>query len=160
MLLIIWFTLKSLSLYVQIILPTVYLYDFIILQLFMSLGNFALFDMDICYPITWQIYNIVRGKTTYLIDVRVTFFLLYIGVQLSSASLVSQTVGNPPAVRETWVQSLGWEDPLEEGMAIHSSILAWRIPRTEEPGGLQSMGSHRVRHDWATNTQHTTLKKF
>ena len=45
------------------------------------------------------------------------------------------------------VQSLGWEDPLEEGMATHSSILAWRIPRTEETGGLQSMGSHRVGHD-------------
>ena len=45
------------------------------------------------------------------------------------------------------VWSLGWEDPLEEGMAAHSSILAWRIPWTEEPGGLQSMGSHRVRHD-------------
>ena len=48
---------------------------------------------------------------------------------------------------ETQVQSLGWEDPLEEGMAIHSSILAWRIPWTEEPGGLQSMRSQRVRHD-------------
>ena len=47
---------------------------------------------------------------------------------------------------ETWVQSLGWEDPLEEEMAIHSSILAWRIPWTEEPGGLQSMDSQRVRH--------------
>ena len=48
--------------------------------------------------------------------------------------------------------SLGWEDPLEKGMSIHSSILAWRIPWTEEPGGLQSMGSQRVRHDWMTNT--------
>ena len=47
---------------------------------------------------------------------------------------------NPPAVRETWVQALGWEDPLEEGMATHSSILTWRIPWTEEPGGLQFMG--------------------
>ena len=47
----------------------------------------------------------------------------------------------------TQVQSLGWEDPLEKGIATHSSILAWRIPRTEEPGGLQSMGSQRVRHD-------------
>jgi len=47
----------------------------------------------------------------------------------------------------TWVQSLGWEDPLEEGMATHSSILARRVPRIEEPGGLQSMGSQRVRHD-------------
>ena len=56
------------------------------------------------------------------------------------ASLVAQTVKNPPAMRETWVQSLGWEDPLEEGMATHSNILAWRIPWTEQPGGLQSMG--------------------
>ena len=48
---------------------------------------------------------------------------------------------------ETWVQSLGWEDPLEEEMAIHSSILAWRIPWTEEPGRLQTTGSQRVRHD-------------
>ena len=49
--------------------------------------------------------------------------------------------------QETWVRSLGWEDPLEEGMATHSSILAWRIPWTEEPGGLQSMGLQRVGHD-------------
>ena len=48
-----------------------------------------------------------------------------------------------------WVRSLGWEDPLEKGMATHSSILAWRIPWTEEPGGLQSMGSHRVGHNWS-----------
>ena len=47
------------------------------------------------------------------------------------------------------VQSLGWEDPLEEGMATYSSILAWRIPWTEEPGGLQSVGSQRVRHNWS-----------
>ena len=52
------------------------------------------------------------------------------------ASLVAQTVKNPPAVQETWVRSLGWEDPLEEGMATHSNILAWRIPWTEQPGGL------------------------
>ena len=56
-------------------------------------------------------------------------------------------VKNRPTMRETWVRSIGWEDPLEEGMATHSRILAWRIPRTEEPGGLQSMGSQRVRHD-------------
>ena len=55
--------------------------------------------------------------------------------------LVAQTVKNLPAMQETEVQSLGWEDPLEKGMAIHSSILAWRIPWTEEPGGLQSMRS-------------------
>ena len=60
------------------------------------------------------------------------------------ASLVVQLVKNLPAMGETWVQSLDWEDALEEGMATHSSFLAWRIPRTEEPGGLQSMGSQRV----------------
>ena len=56
------------------------------------------------------------------------------------AFLVAQLVKNPPAMRETRARSLGWEDPLEKGLATHSSILAWRIPRTEEPGGLQSMG--------------------
>jgi len=56
-------------------------------------------------------------------------------------------VKNLPAVRETWVQSLSWEDPLEEGKATHSSILAWRIPWTEESGGLWSMRSQRVRHN-------------
>ena len=56
------------------------------------------------------------------------------------ASLVAQTVKNPTAMRETWVPSLGWEDPLEEGMATHSNILPWEIPWTEEPGGLRSMG--------------------
>ena len=56
-------------------------------------------------------------------------------------------VKNLPAVQETWVRSLGWEDPLEKEMATHSRILAWRIPWTEEPGGLQSLGSQRVRHN-------------
>ena len=56
------------------------------------------------------------------------------------ASLVAQLVKNLPAMEETWVQFLGWEDPLEKEMATHSSILAWRIPCTENPGGLQSMG--------------------
>ena len=60
-------------------------------------------------------------------------------------------VRNPPAMWEAWVQSLGWGDPLEKKMGTHSSILAWRIPWTEEPGGLQSMGSLRVGHDWATS---------
>ena len=64
-----------------------------------------------------------------------------------SGSLVAQMVKNLPAVRETWVLSLGQEDPLEKGMAAHSSILAWRIPKTEESGGLQSMGLQRVRHN-------------
>ena len=63
------------------------------------------------------------------------------------ASLVAQLVKNLPAMQETWVGSLGWEDPLEEGIATYCSILAWRIAWTEEPDRLQSMGSQRVQHD-------------
>ena len=66
-------------------------------------------------------------------------------------------VKNPPAMQETWVQSLGWEDPLEEGKATHSSVLAWRIPWTEEPDRLQSMGSQRVGHDQATKHSTTLI---
>ena len=62
-------------------------------------------------------------------------------------------VKNPPAMQKTWVQSLGLENPLEKEMETHSSILAWKIPWTEEPGGLQSMGSQRVGHDLATRPQ-------
>ena len=65
---------------------------------------------------------------------------------------MAQRVKNLPAMRETQVQFPGREDPLEKEMATHSSIPAWKIPRTEEPGTQQSMGSQRVRHDWATNT--------
>ena len=61
--------------------------------------------------------------------------------------LVAQWLKRLPAMLETWVQSLGWEDPLEKEMATHSSILAWRIPWIEEPGGLQSTGLQRVGHD-------------
>ena len=63
-------------------------------------------------------------------------------------------VKNLPAMQETWVQSLGWEDPLEKEMAIHYNIIAWRIPWTEEPGGLlQSTGSQRLRHNLASEQQ-------
>ena len=68
-------------------------------------------------------------------------------LQYSSASFMAQMVKNPPAMWEAWVRTLGWEDPLEEGKAPYSSILAWRIPWTEEPGGLQSVGSHRIGHN-------------
>ena len=64
---------------------------------------------------------------------------------------LAQTVKRLPTTWETWVQSLGWEDPLEKEMATHSSTLAWKIPWTEEPGGLQSMGSQRVGHNGATS---------
>ena len=72
-------------------------------------------------------------------------------------SLVAHMVKNLPATQEIQVWSLGQEDLLEKGMATHSSILAWRIPWTEEPGGLQSMGLQRVRHDWVTNTHTMNL---
>ena len=65
----------------------------------------------------------------------------FLGSDFWETSLVTQTVKKPPAMRGTWVWSLGWEDSLEEGMATHFSIVAWRTPWTEEPGGLQSLGS-------------------
>ena len=85
-------------------------------------------------------------------------------VRTKICTLVSLTLGIPRGsavknlpvmqnTQETWIGPQDWEDPPEEGMATHSRILAWRIPWTEEPGRLQSMGSQRVRHDWAT--EHT-----
>ena len=65
---------------------------------------------------------------------------------------MAQAVKNLPAIQEAWVRSLGQEDPLEKRMATHCSIIAWKIPRTEKPVRLQSMGSQRVGYDWATNT--------
>ena len=88
------------------------------------------------------------GKTTAL--TRRTFVGKVISLlfnMLSRASLVAQWVQSLPTVWESRLRSLAWEDPLEEEMATHSSILAWRIPWTEEPGGLQSMGSQRVVHN-------------
>ena len=74
---------------------------------------------------------------------------------------MAQTVKRLPTIRETWVQSLGQENLLEKGMATHSSILAWKIPQTEEPGGLQSMGLKRVRRDWAISLSlYLCLVKF
>ena len=69
---------------------------------------------------------------------------------------VAQTVKCLPTMRETWVRAMGQEVPLEKEMVTHSSILAWKIPWTEEPGRLQSMGSQRVRHDWATSLHFTS----
>jgi len=70
------------------------------------------------------------------------------------ASVVAQTVKNLSAMQEAQVWSLGWEDPLEKETATQSSILAWKIPWTEDSGGVQSMGLQRVGHDWVTNTLH------
>ena len=78
---------------------------------------------------------------------KITTIFIVKSAILAHCPPVAQTVKNPPTVQEIWVQFLGQEDPLEKGMAIHSSILAWRIPGTEETGGPQSMGLQRVRHD-------------
>ena len=82
-------------------------------------------------------------------------------LQYSWASLVGQLAKNLPAMQETWVRSLGWEDPLEKGTTTHSSILAWRFLRTEEPGRLQSMGLKKGRHNWVifTFTYNSSLQK-
>ena len=79
-------------------------------------------------------------------------FKAYLGlISFRIASLVAQTVKRLSTMWETWVWSLGWEDPLENEMAIHSRTIDWKIPWTEEPGRLQTMGSQRVRHDWVTS---------
>ena len=80
-----------------------------------------------------------------------SYFALNTPKAFVGASWLAQMVNNLPAMQENWVRSPGCKDPLEKGMATHSSIIAWRIPWTEEPSRLQSMGSQRVRHHWATN---------
>ena len=95
---------------------------------------------------------VFRHITGCLRDICVNLvYLLILSTLAPLASLVAQRIKHLPAMWETWVQSLGQEDPLEKEMAIHSSILAWRIPWTEMPGRLQSTRSQRVKHNWATN---------
>ena len=79
-----------------------------------------------------------------------------IPVGINRASLVAQLVKNLPAVQETQVRSPGWEDPLEKEMVTHSSMLAWKISRTEEPGGLQSVGSQRAQSGLTERLTHDT----
>ena len=96
------------------------------------------------YNYTWTIilnHPVVHLCTLYTVEIVLEFSTS------CSPSLCDPTVKNLPAMQETQVRSLGQEDTLEKGMATHSSILAWRIPQTEEPGWLQSPGSQRVRHD-------------
>ena len=102
--------------------------------------------LELC-PLSVRAFSRVSNLAPFILHV-----LTYL-VDLSIAwtSLVAQTVKRLPTTRETWIQSLGREDPLEKDMGTHSSILAWKIPWMEEPGGLQSMGSQRVGHDWATS---------
>ena len=108
--------------------------------------------LKVCIKLQWKVTEL-------------SFFLLYFcAFFLSLLGFPSgSVVKNPHAKQEARVQSLGREDPQEEGMATHSSILAWRIPRTEEPSGLQPIASQRVRHDWSdlahTHTSHFQCKE-
>ena len=87
----------------------------------------------------WEVGRKFKKEKTY-----VYLCLIYVDVWHKRASHIAQLVKHLPAMQETWVRSLGQEDPLEKEMATHSSILAWRIPGTEEPGGIQSMGSQEL----------------
>ena len=86
-----------------------------------------------------------------IIFILMTWSVIFLYYFCKKTSLVAQMVKHLPTVRETQVQSLCWEDPLEKEMATHSSTLAWKIPWTEECCRLQSMGSQRIRHDWANS---------
>ena len=109
----------------------------------------------ISFRMDWLDFLAVQGTLKSLLLYMVSFSLHISQSSLlplsemcpTHASLVAQTEKCLPTMRETQVRFLGWEDPVEKEMAIHSSILAWRIPRTEEPDGLQSMGSQRDGHD-------------
>ena len=91
-----------------------------------------------------------KSKLKYYSMVWLSLSLIWV-LSIPRTSLVAQMTKRLPAMQETWVQSLGQEDLLEKEMATHSSILAWKIPWMEEPGGMQSMGSQRFGHDWATS---------
>ena len=95
-------------------------------------------DIVLLFPHTFKLIVLPKGFPYQSVNTR--------------ASLVAMMVENLLAKRETWICSLGWADPLKKGMATHFSILAWRIPWTEEPVGLQCMGLQRVGHNWVLNT--------
>ena len=99
-------------------------------------------------PSEWTQFSRIAGRCFNLWATREAPLFL-----LNYSFIMAQMVKNLPAMQETGIRSLGQEDPLEKGMATHSSILVWRIPCTEEPAGLQSMGSQRVGHDWLTEQQ-------
>ena len=122
-----------------------------------------------CLILTVTFCSFKKLKTTYIIHPLLHQHLLrtyYMqgtwldatGMGMYKTSLVAQTAKHLPTMQETWVQSLGQEDPLEKETATHSSILAWKIPWIEERGRLQSTGSQRVGHDWATSL-HFTLRQ-
>ena len=123
-------------------------YSFNRLSFLLSSGNIYILETT-GWNLEWfWIYNTFKFQV--LIDIcdmeKINFIWLERGT-----SLVAQMVKHLPTMQKTWVQSLGWEDLLEKEMATHSSILAWKIPRMEEPGRLQSVRLQRVGHDWATS---------
>ena len=107
-------------------------------------------SLQLLFPQTPTSSSIKPYSVLYLFEDKI-FFALHLPLPTYQASLVAQTVKNLPAMQETWVQSLGQEDPLEKGLTTHSSSLAWIIPWREEPGRLQSIALQRVGHDWAIN---------
>ena len=115
-------------------------------------------SLTICHMLsTYWRYNETELIASHLLYFNSCRDILWVGIAAINASLVAQMVKHLPAIQETWVQSLGQEVPLEKEMAIHSSILAWKIPWSEEPGQLHSMGLQRVRHDWATSLLHFNI---
>ena len=113
----------------------------LIIVQFASLSYLSLLTLNSSLPDIFIL--LLSCFSSYLFWVLFLFYFL--------ASLVAQRVKRLPAMQETWVRSLGQEDPLGKEMATHSSTLAWKIPWTEKPGRLRSMGSQRVGHNWATS---------
>ena len=124
-----------------------FLFAVTVSQTLLVFDNLEYFE-DYRLGILWNVSK--SGYIWYVRRVECVFNGIVVSELLTRSPSVAQMVKNLPVMWETWVRSLGWEDPLEEGMATHSSILAWRIPWTEEPGGLQSVGLQRVRQGWVT----------
>ena len=115
------------------------------------LSSFSDFQWCRWQPRTWDLFIFIGLQLLYNV-LLVSATRQKSAICIHGASLVAQTVKSLPVMQETRAQPPGWEDPLEEDLATHSSILAWEIPWTVEPGGLQSTGSQRVRQEWATDT--------
>ena len=128
------------------------------LLIYIYLPEVSSYAMCMFTFLRWNIVNNYNSLCNCQFFIFMYMCLIFFGTRLVGASLVAQTVRNMPAIQETRVWSLRSEDSLEKGMATHSGILAWRIPCTEEPVGLQSIGSQRERHDWATLTFKLYLK--
>ena len=128
-------------------------YYFVLLECFPFFCLFSLLWLNFLFatwrPRRWKLsLDVFLIRINYNCILRISWFRA--SRLLFQASQMAQIVKNLPAMQETWVWSVGQEDPLEKGMAPHFTILAWRIPRTEKIGGLQSMGSQRVGHNLVT----------